>query len=79
MIFRLLLLFLIVWFILWMLKKQFSDTTPPDNEQKQPDSEDIIACHYCGIHAPKSSGLMRNGEFYCCEEHALLDETENDS
>ncbi len=76
MLFRLLLLFLIVWFLLWILKKQFA----PDEESSAPtssdQSEDIIACHYCGIHAPKSSGLMYQGEFYCCREHAMLDEQE---
>ncbi len=76
MIFRLLLLFLIVWFILWMFKKQFSTKDNVDDNQQPRDSEDIIPCHYCGIHAPKSTGLMRDGEFYCCEEHAQLDETE---
>lgn len=76
MIFRLLLLFLIVWFLLWMLKKQFAPDEAEKKTQKPLQGEDMIACHYCSIHAPQSSGLTRNGEFYCCEEHALLDENE---
>jgi len=73
MIFRLLILFLVVWFLIWLIKKQFtkssSATTPPDDQS----GEDMIACDYCGAHAPKSLVVSHQGKRYCCEEHAESD------
>lgn len=77
MIFRLLLLFLIVWFLFWMLKKQFGHDKPVDTEQKPKDIEDIIACAYCGTHVPRSLGVESAEKFYCSQQHADLDNEAN--
>ena len=70
MIFRLLLLFLIVWFLFWMIKKQFSDSIETDEKPKLKESEDMIACDKCGTHVPKSLSYESNEKHYCCQEHA---------
>lgn len=74
MIFRLLLLFLIVWFLFWIIKKQISgkNTTEPKLSTQQ--AEDMIACDYCGTHVPKSLVVQSEGKKYCCQDHAELDE-----
>jgi len=73
MIFRLLLLFFIIWFLLWIIKKQFTSANRPDTSVNKQSAEDIIACSYCGVHTPMSSGVMQNGKFYCTEQHAQQD------
>ena len=70
MIFRLLLLFLIVWFLFWMLKKQFSNENDEEPQPKLKDAEDMVACSICGTHVPKSLSIQTNQKFYCCQEHA---------
>lgn len=74
MIFRLLLLFLIVWFLFWIIKKQISDKSPTKPKLSTQQSEDMIACHYCGTHVPNSLVVQSEGKQYCCQDHAELDE-----
>ena len=78
MIFRLLLLFLIIWFLLWILKKQFSDNNSPKMSTKHEEVEDMIACSYCGTHVPKSLGVELAGKFYCSQQHADSDKQDID-
>lgn len=73
MIFRLLLLFLIVWFLIWLFRKQFSIKRDSKPSLKNSQTEDMIACEYCGTHVPKSLGIQSNNKFYCNQEHANLD------
>ena len=78
MIFRPILLFLIIWFLIWILKKQFSlkDTQRP--ELKSEDAEDMVACVYCGTHVPKSLAIQSGEQFYCCQEHLTQDNPGSD-
>lgn len=76
MIFRLLLLFLIIWFLFWLVKKQFSDNSSVKTDTKPDKVEDMIACSYCGTHVPKSLGIQSDDKFYCCQEHAAIDESD---
>ncbi len=70
MIFRLLILFLIVWFLFWIIKKQFSVDTEKKPSLKSDQTEDMIACARCGTHVPRSLGVESDGQFYCSREHA---------
>jgi uncharacterized protein len=70
MIYRLLILFLIVWFLFWIIKKQFSLGADKKPSLKSDQSEDMIACAHCGTHVPRSSGVESDGKFYCSREHA---------
>lgn len=74
MIFRLLLLFLIVWFLFWIIKKQFADNSAEKPKLSTREAEDMIACDYCGTHVPGSLVVKSEGKKYCCKEHAELDE-----
>ena len=78
MIIRLLLLFLIVWFLFWLLKKQFSGDSSPKTETKTEELQDMVACSYCGTHVPESLGVRAADKFYCCQQHADLDTHEKD-
>lgn len=32
-------------------------------------AEDMVRCERCGIHLPRSEGLLASGKFYCSIEH----------
>jgi uncharacterized protein len=38
-------------------------------QQNQPDAEDMVRCAHCGVHLPKSEGLLAGGHFFCGVEH----------
>lgn len=71
MIFRLLALFLIIWFLIWLVKKQLSSSG--ENRSLPDDSEDMLSCKICGTHVPESRGIYKGENFYCCQEHAEED------
>lgn len=77
MIFRLLLLFLIVWFLIWIFKKQFSVKHDSKPSLKDSQSEDMLACYYCGMYVPKSLAFRSGNKFYCNPQHANLDKPNN--
>jgi len=76
MIFRLLILFLVVWFLFWLIKKQFNkidnDRQPPNLDDKS--AEDMVACAHCGTHVPKSLAIKSADKYFCSQEHLDLDE-----
>lgn len=74
MIFRLLILFLVVWFLIWIIRKQFTAPSSNSSHSDNDPGEDMIACDYCGAHAPKSLVVKSAGRHYCCDEHAWADE-----
>jgi formylmethanofuran dehydrogenase subunit E len=74
MLIRLVLLFLIVMFLIWVLKKQFGGKHQSDTETQTPDNtEDMVECEYCGTHVPKSLAVKHQGKFYCGDDHVDLD------
>ncbi|HZP92752.1 MAG TPA: PP0621 family protein [Burkholderiales bacterium] len=34
--------------------------------------EDMVRCKVCGVHLPRSEGILSRGEFYCSQEHLRL-------
>ena len=54
MIFRLLLLFLVVWFLFWLIRKQLVNKNEEKPQLKSDQAEDMVACDYCGTHVPRS-------------------------
>ncbi len=72
MFFRLLILFLIVWFLIWIIRKQFMVSTDHKPSLKSDQAEDMLVCTHCGTHVPRSLGVEADGNFYCSQEHAEL-------
>ena len=79
MIFRLLLLFLIVWFLIWIIRKQITDRNEEKPQLKSDQAEDMVVCEHCGTHVPSSLVHLQNDKNYCCKEHARLDAQSDDS
>lgn len=42
--------------------------------KKQPEVEDMVRCHVCGVNLPRSEGILSQGRIYCCEEHRRRDQ-----
>jgi len=34
--------------------------------------EDMVRCHHCGVHLPRSESLGIDGQSFCSEEHRRL-------
>ncbi len=34
--------------------------------------EDMVRCHHCGVHLPRSESLGSDGQSFCSEEHRRL-------
>ncbi len=71
MIFRILLLFLVIWGLFWILRKQFSDAPArrTGGQDASHTAEDMLVCETCGVHTPKSLTVQVNDKVYCCHEH----------
>jgi uncharacterized protein len=66
---KILCLAIAAWLIITIIKRykrSVSNTAKP----KQPDIEDMIRCSKCGVHLPKSDGIMVDQQYYCCEAHS---------
>lgn len=71
---KLLLLAVGVWFVFTILKK-YARSVDRDDERDvtaPPAHEDMVRCAQCGVHLPKSEGILSRGEFYCSDEHRRL-------
>ena len=40
-----------------------------DKPHRQSDAEDMVRCEHCGVHFPKSEGVLAGGHFFCGVEH----------
>ena len=52
--------------VVYLLVKSYRKSDTPQN---QPDAEDMVRCAHCGVHLPKSEGILAGGRFFCGAEH----------
>jgi uncharacterized protein len=52
--------------LVYVLVKSFRKIDAP---QRQSDAEDMVRCAHCGVHFPKSEGILAGGHFFCGVEH----------
>jgi len=62
---RLFLMFAIAALV-YLLVKSFRKSAAP---QSQSDAEDMVRCAHCGVHFPKSEGILSGGHSFCGVEH----------
>ncbi|HTN93265.1 MAG TPA: PP0621 family protein [Gallionella sp.] len=62
---RLFLLFAIALAV-YLLVKSYRRSSAP---QAKPDAEDMVRCAQCGVHFPKSEGVMAGGHYFCGVAH----------
>ncbi|MBT0962102.1 PP0621 family protein [Denitromonas iodatirespirans] len=71
-----LLVFLLVLFAIYWGRRLLSKPKVPPQDRARgaapqtQASARMLSCRHCGVHVPESEGVRRDGEFYCCEEHA---------
>jgi uncharacterized protein len=59
---------LLVFFIVKSYQRSLHGRpSPPAARTKG--GEDMVRCARCGVHLPRSEGIMSGGEFFCSEEH----------
>lgn len=70
----------------WVLSRQLKklqneinsnvDTASPHQHRKRHNSHSapqlMLECRHCGVHFPADDAIRRNGEAFCCAEHATL-------
>ncbi len=66
--FKLLLLAVAVWLLLTIVKRYRHSLDKP----KQPPAipEDMVQCAACGMHLPRSEGVVVDQQTYCSVEHS---------
>jgi uncharacterized protein len=65
---KIILLVLGVALVYWILKsyrRSIERTSAPPPAR----NEDMVRCERCGVHLPRSEGLLAQGRFYCTPEH----------
>jgi uncharacterized protein len=54
----------------WLLKSRngrpAGHAVPADRERPV---ETMVQCTHCGVHLPRSEGIIAGGKHYCCEAH----------
>ncbi len=69
----LLVLGVVVWWALRTLWRARNGGRRDDTRDAKPAApEDMVRCVHCGVHLPRSEGLLRDGRLFCSEEHARL-------
>jgi uncharacterized protein len=62
---RLLMLFAIGAGVYWLLRSYRQDVSRQDD----PVVEDMVRCAHCGMHLPKSEGIVAGGKYFCGVKH----------
>lgn len=52
--------------VVYLLVKSYRKSAAP---QDRSDAEDMVRCAHCGVHFPKSEGILAGGNFFCGVEH----------
>lgn len=70
MVVKLILLAFAFWFI-YMVFKAYAKSVKQEGAPPT-GAEDMVRCSHCGVHLPKSEGILSRGEFFCSDEHRRL-------
>ncbi|MBF0218209.1 MAG: hypothetical protein HQL49_01580 [Gammaproteobacteria bacterium] len=72
---RLIILALLGWIAYGLYRRYQQHATKRDdslNAPSQPDqlgSERMVRCQQCQLHFPEREAFMKDGHYYCCQEH----------
>lgn len=69
---KILLLIAVTVFIVFLLKSAGRRSELP-RKTREPEVEDMLRCHVCGVNLPRSEAILSRGRFYCGEEHRRQD------
>lgn len=69
--FRLILFLLVAWLVYIALRRslaRFEDKRGTENKERP--EQQMVQCRTCGTHVPAAEAIERDGESFCCLEHA---------
>lgn len=75
---RNLLLFLLVLFAIWWIRRALKRPSDGGTRSKGAGkakgalTEQMVECAHCGVHVPESEGVRDGSRFFCSEEHRRL-------
>ena len=64
---------IIIFFIGWAiygLYRRWQSQLPKKTSTTDEKIDTMVKCENCGVHLPKQNAIEKNGQYYCCEEHA---------
>ena len=67
-----LLLLLLVGYVVWRWREGQagrSASAPPPNPEPPPQTIEMVACVYCGVHLPVLQALTARGVYFCSAAH----------
>lgn len=53
----------------YVLFRAWHSRSRPAHPQIDPPPEDMVRCARCGIHLPRSEGILSHNQTFCCVEH----------
>jgi uncharacterized protein len=62
-------LLVIVLLVGWWIAKRYRQGVDARDAAAPRGDEDMVRCAQCGIHLPRSEGLVTRGRYYCSAEH----------
>ena len=72
-LFRLLALSLLIavaLFLVRSVRKRLTHKPTSSDDNPPPANQDMVACHRCGLHIPKSEAIAKQNHYFCCREHS---------
>ena len=73
-----LILIVLVAFIVYALIRGYARRLPKDGarpvgeDKAAGGGEAMVRCSHCGVHLPRSEGILARDQFYCSEEHRRI-------
>jgi uncharacterized protein len=69
---RLIFIGLIIWLVIYVLKRSLHKPNAAKNEEDKSDKsniEDMVQCDHCAVHLPRSEAFLVDGKIYCSKAH----------
>lgn len=66
---RILILVALIWLV-WRLIRPLLSSRPANTTNADP--QKMVACRWCGVHAPETAMTHREGHYFCDDEHHRL-------
>ena len=73
---KLILLVLGLMVAYWLLRSYRRRVERRDQPPPAAGGEDMVQCALCGVHLPRSEGIITQGLFYCSAEHQRVHQAE---
>ena len=70
---RLIVIALIVYLLIRAFKRYQENKISQKSRDAEKIQQQMVPCEVCKLHIPEQDALIRNGKYYCCQEHLEQD------